>query len=279
LDGKLLAFRALQRGLKFAYENWRMWVNYMIIAMEVGELSEATRALGTIVEQRADKEKEKCVDIEVLESLVNECGKTSREEGDGTTTETRYSKPNEGRALTRRVLDLIERQILPRISSSSRIFRAYARLLVSQSRYSDALEAHMNAFRLTTAGGGKNESISTREEWREAVVDVEEIIDVLRNLGPKTVEEQKLLSSKDDSGDGEEEKFTDKDVNTNRKSSLITKNWSLQARSILRSFMGRTRRDFEDEPEFSKLEELMEEIRDERYPLPLSKRYAEMLTI
>ncbi|KAJ3556322.1 hypothetical protein NM688_g2090 [Phlebia brevispora] len=43
---RLLAFRALKQGLRFNYDNWRMWSNYMIVAMDVGELSEACRALG-----------------------------------------------------------------------------------------------------------------------------------------------------------------------------------------------------------------------------------------
>ena len=52
---KMLAFRALKQGLKFSFENWRMWTNYMIVSMNVGELAEACRALGRIVEQRYDK--------------------------------------------------------------------------------------------------------------------------------------------------------------------------------------------------------------------------------
>ena len=261
-DSKLLAFRALQRGLKFGDENWRMWVNYMIVAMDVGELSEATRALGRIVELRADKDKEGSADIEVLETLVDACGRTGGQDEAGTSTEPCFTKPNEGAALTRRVFDLIERQILPRISSSPRVFRAYARLLMFQSRYGEALQAHMNAYRLTRAGGGGSENsgnIHTAEEWHEAVEDVEEIVDVLRNLGPKArPEEQKSLGP----ADGTTESIADKDIPTNSMA-LKNFNWPLQTRSILRSFLGRTRRDFGDEPEFSRLEELLEEIRNE----------------
>ena len=62
-----------------------------------------------------------------------------------------------------------------------------------------------------------------------AVGEVEEIVDVLRNFGPRH-------------GEG----F----------------NWKLQARSIVRTFMGRTK-DFEDEPEWARLVALQEEIRKE----------------
>jgi hypothetical protein len=251
----------------------------MIVSMDVGELSEATRALGRIVEQRVDQDKEKCVDVEVLERLVDACGKTVDDEGEGDTSEPRYIRANEGAALARRVFDLIERQILPRISSSPRIFRAYARLLMSQARYGEALQAHMNAYRLTTAGGGAASEgtsmggINTTEEWREAVSDVQDIVDVLRNLGPKARDEQEGKSHAnpiDSLNGGISNKVEGNDMmdvsgsgETATAKSAPPRNWALQARSILRSFLGRTRRDFEDEPEFSQLQELMEEIKME----------------
>jgi hypothetical protein len=64
--------------------------------------------------------------------------------------------------------------------------------------------------------------------WREAVSEVGEIVDVLRNFGPRV------------------EGFK----------------WRLQGRSIVRTFAGRTR-DFEDEPEWARLTELQEELRQE----------------
>ena len=36
-SNRLLAFRALKQGLKYKYENWRMWNNYMVVALDVGE--------------------------------------------------------------------------------------------------------------------------------------------------------------------------------------------------------------------------------------------------
>ena len=68
---KMLAFRALKQGLKFSFENWRMWTNYMIVSMDVGELAEACRALGRIVEQRYDKIGAEAVDEDVLDRLVD----------------------------------------------------------------------------------------------------------------------------------------------------------------------------------------------------------------
>jgi len=66
------------------------------------------------------------------------------------------------------------------------------------------------------------------DKWRRAVTDVEDIADVLRNFGPR--------------------------VEGSR--------WRAQARSIVRTFMGRTR-EFECESEWNKLVLLQEELNSE----------------
>lgn len=227
---KMLAFRALKQGLRFAYDNWRMWSNYMIVAMDVGELSEACRALGRIVEERSAKDGAQSVDEDVLDRLVDAVTRAPANaddavEGDGSGGQA-ITNPNEGHGLLRRVNDLFERTILPRVSSP-RIFRARARLLTWQGRWEEALNAHLDAYRCSSAGTMERGETDVAK-WREAVREVEEIVDVLRNFGPRA------------------EGFR----------------WKLQARSILRAFMGRTK-DFEDEPEWSRLTDLAEEIRKE----------------
>ena len=227
---KMLAFRALKQGLRFAYDNWRMWSNYMIVAMDVGELSEACRALGRIVEERSAKDGAQSVDEDVLDRLVDAVTRAPANpdeavEGDGSASQA-ITNPNEGHGLLRRVDDLFERTILPRVSSP-RIFRARARMLTWQGLWEEALNAHLDAYRCSGAGTMERGETDVAK-WREAVREVEEIVDVLRNFGPRA------------------EGFK----------------WKLQARSILRAFMGRTK-DFEDEPEWSRLTELAEEIRKE----------------
>jgi len=226
----MLAFRALKQGLKHSYDNWRMWSNYMIVAMDVGELSEACRALTRIVEERSAKDGAESVDEDVLERLVDAVTRAPAnpdEAVDGEAANGSVARnPNEGHGLLRRVTDLFERTILPRVSSS-RIFRARARLLTWQGRWEEALNAYLDGYRCSNAGTmeqGETDVV----KWREAVADVEDIVDVLRNFGPRV------------------EGFK----------------WKLQARSIVRTFMGRTK-DFEDEPEWSRLTRLQEEIRKE----------------
>lgn len=227
-SNKLLAFRALKQGLKFSYDNWRMWSNYMVVAMDVGELAESCRALGRVVEETSDKMGADSVDIEVLERLVAAVTRApTNPEDEGAEGDEAAAvagqNPNEGRGLVGSVSRLFERILLPRVSSP-RVFRAYARLLTWEGRWEEALNAYLDGYR-TGVAGTMQKGETDVERWREALEEVEDIVDVLRNFGPR-VEESK---------------------------------WQLHGRSIVRSFMGRTR-DFEDEPEWSRLLKIREEL-------------------
>lgn len=222
----MLAFRALKQGLRFSYENWRMWYNYMIVAMDVGELQEACRALGRVVDQTEGK-LASAMDEDVLDRLVDAVTRASANPEDAAADESSAAQnPNEGHGLYRSVLGLLERTLLPRMSSP-RVFRAYARLLSWRGQWEDALKAYLDAYRAGVAGTMEKGETDV-ERWREGVTEVEEIVDILRNFGPR-VEGHK---------------------------------WRLQARSVVRTFMGRTR-DFEDEPEWARLVALQDELRKE----------------
>ncbi|KAJ1309326.1 hypothetical protein OPQ81_004987 [Rhizoctonia solani] len=95
-NNKLLAFRALKQGLRSSYENWRMWQNYIIVSVDVGELSEACRALGRLVELRAEKDGLASVDIEVLERLVDAVTRAPPDEEPADTQIERVRKSGRG---------------------------------------------------------------------------------------------------------------------------------------------------------------------------------------
>jgi hypothetical protein len=205
--------------LKSSFNNWRMWNNYMLVAMEVGQLSEACHALSRVVEETSAKAGAQSVDEDVLDRLVDAAVRTPADDANQDPT----SSANEGRPLFARLTDLLERVILPRVSSA-RIFQAYGRLLVWESRWEEAIKAYFDGYRCSTAGALEKGSADV-ERWRRAVAEVTEMVDVLTRLGPR-VEGYK---------------------------------WSSQARSIIRSFMARTK-EYEDEPEWGKLVDLREEF-------------------
>ncbi|KAF9236193.1 hypothetical protein BU15DRAFT_89247 [Melanogaster broomeanus] len=213
-SNKTLAFQALKQGLKYSYENWRMWSNYMIVAMDVGELSEACRA-------QARKVLERLVDAVTRAPADPDHAARAHD-----TPSDAVINPNEGHALFRRVIDLFDRTILPRVSSP-RIFRAYARLLTWQSRWQDALKAYLDGFRCGPAGTYEKGETDI-ERWRLALNDVEDVVDILRNFGPR----------------------------------VEGYNWRHQGRSIVRTFVGRSK-DFEDEPEWPRLIDIQNELSSE----------------
>ena len=201
----------------------------MVVAVDAGQLSEAARALGRIVEETSDKMGARSVDEPVLERLVEGVTRAPSNLEDaveGGDTQNALMNPNEGHGLLKTVLDLFERIILPRVSST-RVFRAYAKLLMWQGRWEEALKAHLDGYRAGSAGSMEKGETDV-EKWRDAVTEVEDIVEVLRNFGPKV------------------EGFK----------------WKLQAKSIVRTFIGRTK-DFEDEPEWVRLTDLQEELKKE----------------
>ncbi|KAG8829553.1 hypothetical protein FRC17_006406 [Serendipita sp. 399] len=237
-NNKRLAFRALQQGLKNSYSNWRMWSNYMVVSVDVGELAEACRALGRVVEERSEKDGKASVDVEVLERLISAVTR-SADLDESSEKEARPSNPNEGLGLYARLDGLFTQVILPRVSDDGRIWKARAQLLTWRRRWGEAIDAYSAAYRCEVVSEAQLEV--DLEKWREAVVHVEEYIDVLRNFGPKAFMER-------DGAEGSGKK--------KREGS-----WGFQARSVLRTFMGRTRDAFEDEPEWKHLEELEGEIK------------------
>ena len=79
----------------------------------------------------------------------------------------------------------------------------------------------------------KDEKVETDlDRFKEGVEVITELVDAFRNLG-----------SRDQDG------------------TIVMKDWKLHARSIVRSYMGRTRSAFEDEGEWLKLKELLNELR------------------
>jgi tetratricopeptide (TPR) repeat protein len=232
---KRSAFNCLRQAIKYSYDgNWRIWTNYMVVAVDVGELSEACRALGRLVEMRADKAGEEAVDLEVLERLVNAVTRSPTSDGPQAEGVVAVNDPNSGKGLEPRVDHLFNAIILPRISTSPRIFLAHARLLLSKGDLRGSVDAHLKAYR---AGVAMDTAALETDvsKFKEAALRVGDVVDVLRNLGPR--EQQQ---------DGE----------------LVVKDWKYQARSILRTFVGRTRGSYEGEPEWERLKEELEELKE-----------------
>ncbi|WVF71951.1 hypothetical protein IAT40_006761 [Kwoniella sp. CBS 6097] len=242
-ENKLLAYRALRQGLKHSYNNWRMWQNYMIISIDVGELAESARAMTRIVEELATKDPVLAVDPDVLDKLVDSVTRDDYsllEQGEVIPTSS-----NEGFGLLPIVERLFDITILPRISDSPRVWRAHARLLRWKEDWAGAQEDYLRAYRCSVVSDEKVER--DLGKWREAVQEIEDLVAVLSQLGPKAkLQEEKAQAGGEGQGEVAKKKKGD---------------WKFQARGLVRTFMGRTRESFEQEKEWERLQDLLDDLK------------------
>ncbi|KAJ9123698.1 hypothetical protein QFC24_003472 [Naganishia onofrii] len=239
-ENKRLAFRALQQGLRFSRDNWRVWTNYMVVAVDVGELSEAARALGRIVQGRVGKDVSSAIDDAVLSKLVDAVTREDWNGGKGSLPEGQPRTSNEGLGLLPIVERLFNEVILPRVSDSPRIYAIQARLFRWKEDWSAALDCYLKAYRCGIAQDVQVER--DVERFREAVLDLEELVDVMRMLGPRAKEQEAAQGL--------------------QKGKAKWNDWKFQARTLVRTFSGRTRDSFGDDPVFDKLKEIMDELKN-----------------
>ncbi|KAJ9097544.1 hypothetical protein QFC19_006718 [Naganishia cerealis] len=239
-ENKRLAFRALQQGLRFSRENWRMWTNYMVVAVDVGELAEAARALGRIVQGRLGKDVSSAIDDAVLSKLVDAVTREDWNGGKGNLPEGQPRTSNEGLGLLPMVERLFNEVILPRVSDSPRIYALQARLFRWKEDWSAALDCYLKAYR---CGIAQDEQVERNiDRFREAVEDLEELIDLMRMLGLRAKEQEVAQGL--------------------QKGKAKWNDWKFQARTLVRTFTGRTKDSFGDDPAFDKLKEIMDELRN-----------------
>lgn len=137
------------------------------------------------------------------------------------------------RGLTGRVKSLFEESILPRVSNSSHVYTSYARFLFALGDLRGSLQARLKTYRIDVV---LNENVTLdHAEFTRAAERVAETVDFLRNLGSKTMD--------DSSGE------------------LVMKDWKQQARSILRTFLGRTKQSFGEDATWERINEELAEIK------------------
>jgi hypothetical protein len=209
----------------------------MMVSLDAGFLSEASQALSRLIELRVGSSRdgaraEQIVDMDVLRRLVDGVTRTPYVEEPGT-----LRNPNEGHGLATAVQALFDRAIFPRVSPWPALWQTYARLCLWRGDLRLALDSHLKAW---TAGPGDpaNEAITReRPAFVAAVEQLIELGELLENFGPRDV---KL-------DDGSREP--------------AMSNWAFRARSLVRSFMGRTKDVFEDDAEWARLEELRDSLK------------------
>lgn len=236
---RLLAHKALGISLKYQFESWRVWANYMVVSIDVGMLREATRAFARVIEIRFREasssaatagDAKNVVDLDVLNKLVDAVIRAPAADEDPSTRSTDI-----GEALRPAVTRLFQDTLLPRFSTDAAIWQSYARLLFSAGEYRDVLQARVQSFQCGLGDPESTDVVTDKRTWALAVEELQELCDVLMNLGDQAAAPGQSEAAMPD--------------------------WKFRARTLVRNFMARTRDSFEDEPEWESLTDLMTELK------------------
>ena len=216
LNRKRDAWQALKQATAGNYENWKIWQNYTYVSIDVGEFPEAIRSMRRVIDVLGGKKGESCIDEEVAEILVQRAVQDD---------------PTETRGVGRQVMELFTKSIIPLITSSARLWNAAARLYLWHSQYSDALDAHIKAFRTYLNHPGLETDYGI---WKSSVEEGGKLLDAYRNLGEKP----------------------------GRMGGVVCKDWRYQARSALRGLKGRGKTSHEGTDAWDEVEALIEDTKN-----------------
>lgn len=265
---KLLAHRSLQQSLRFAHDNWRVWYNYMVVCVDVGYLLEATRAMVRVTEIQTrnkinDAERAQSVDVGVLARLVDAVTRTPKVtlEAEALHAQQTYESalaqhcndagaglaapvapkldPNSGLGLFPAVQRLFDETLLPRISTSSSIWKLYSRLLLWNGQRQRAVQhALLDAYNSALTEAEQAELQTDKHVFLALLHDLSNLVDALLDLA----EHQQAETEHQAKIDAPEPRF--------------------QARSLVRSFLAKTRGSWDQEVEYDQAKELLEQLKN-----------------
>ncbi|ORZ37594.1 hypothetical protein BCR44DRAFT_1498039 [Catenaria anguillulae PL171] len=229
------AFQALAQGVKAKYDSWKMWTNYMYLAMDLGALDEAMRAMQRVVEVRsahADVNvRREAVDVEVLNLLVRSVMQLHLDKP----VPERVARLAKLMALCTGTAAAPGGAVEPTVMRDVWLAAANFEMLRGYPRA--AIEAHVRAFRAIARDTYEEEA-----QVKAAVEAAKVLIEAYQDLGDRTAEEPAQQ------GGHEQE--------------VACKDWAYQSKLVVRGLMGRIKRDFEDTDSYEVLSGMLEAVKE-----------------
>lgn len=232
LNKKQEAFNALKRAVRVTSEkkNWRIWNNYVTVAVELSDWSEVLRGTRELISIESSKN-EDSLDLPVLEHLCHILVSTKYPEESSEVAAEESTETPHLDFFQKSALDLFTNTLPSLITSKARLWKIVARVELWRNRPWAALDAYEKGFRIYT-------HLPTLENdekvWDEAVEYCSDLVDAYTNLGPR------------------EGKFGD--------GSMVCSNWKFKAKSTVRLLIGRGKKWWEDSKGWERLEEIKQEI-------------------
>ncbi|KAL8711849.1 MAG: hypothetical protein Q9220_003793 [cf. Caloplaca sp. 1 TL-2023] len=245
----LAAFTSLKRAAALKRDSHRIWQNLLAVAVKLvpPPHTDILIAETRIIELRAKYEGEGCVDVEVVEQLLQHlvtsfpapsaaAPPASSASPTATTLAAALAEPTSQSkrkgGFSNMLLSLLLHRISPLITSSRRLHLLLARTHIYLSHPLAALECYEKAWRVTLNRseweGGSESNKEAREQWNEVVTATMELVDGYESLGERVREgagERVGEGKGEGKGEGE----------------MVCKEWRFKARSAVRGVLGRGR--------------------------------------
>lgn len=180
LGKKTEAFNALKKSTRAASENsdWRIWANYVTVAIELEEWNEVLRGTKNIIAIMGEKEGEKAIDVPVVEALVSILVTTEFPRAvdgpDGEEIAPRLS------FFQKECIDLTCNLIPKLLTSNARLWKAIAKVEIWRKRPWAALECFEKGFRVYT----HSPTVQEHEKvFADAVEFLGELCEAYENFG------------------------------------------------------------------------------------------------
>lgn len=224
------ALKALKQAARLKRNNYRIWDNLLTVAASLHppSFTDVITSQQRIIDLRGKTDGEKCIDENVLDALVKHI--TSQELNSSEDSDP--TRPG----LSRMVCRLVDRSVIPLITSSSRLWYIVARLALWRDKPSASLDANEKAWRAITGSGWE---YGTKAQWDSVVDATVSLIATYESLGPR--EKTEGLSA----GTGE----------------LVCKTWKFKIRTAVRGILGRGKSTWEGTEGWKRLTEIGEAAR------------------
>ena len=247
------AFVALKRAARLKRESFRIWQNLLSVAVQLAPppYTDIIIAQTRLIDLLGKTEGERCVDVEIVEGLLSHLIASSpadhrQAQSAPDNQETVKSKEeteiasSQSLGSEKMVIDLIQKMIIPLITSSRRLWLVAAKLSLYLQHPAAALSAYEKAWRVTLnkpgwdTGAGTDSAKITWTEVSEATID---LVDGYESLGERTREAGMAAGE------------------------LVAKDWKFKARSALRSVMSRAKEGWEGDASYERLSERLQELK------------------
>ncbi|KAF9161938.1 hypothetical protein DFQ26_004010 [Actinomortierella ambigua] len=252
------AHHALRQALKEKGQSWKIWANYMHCSIDIGEFTEAMRAMGMVVEirykQKGTSQQQRQQQQQLQQEDQQVAGGISAQEQaaeDAIEIVDIVVLDKIVQGVTRDLKDLYQRSVVfqankveelllgitNRVPNDPRIWKIAAKFYLWRKDFAECLECHLRAYR-SVIHDPKIES--DQKHFERGVEAALEMVDCYRSLGPQTY--------KDDQGHEVE----------------VEKAWAYRSKQLVKSLMARTRDSWEGTAPFEKLVEALEDLKSEK---------------